>query len=361
MKADWLSRNKGERKWIRVEADVRGAGTRDEPQRMLFRSHVRRCNYNTIALILGVVISWKYMKGRAMSSFVYTGEYYYKSFDVFKSKTNEFYKNVEIMRDHMPSMIQKLLHSVQDRTSFNILSVGSGTGDMDLEILKIVKDELERSQGCHQMKIFNRAIEINKYPCDLYKAAIKNLDDQQADFDLRHQSFEEYAEEFTMAQPKFDVIHFIHSVYYVDTEAVLKHCIENELQDNGRLIFIVERPDLISSVLEKQRFPDWHASPDEKNPESFETAEILFEIAERYGWKHEVYTHKYSIDVTEIFDPQSTEGTLLLDFITHTENFRGTADKKLLQETLALIKELSTLKDGKRLGEKKESLIFIYK
>ena len=34
MKADWLSRNKGERKWLRVEADVRGAGTRDEPLRV---------------------------------------------------------------------------------------------------------------------------------------------------------------------------------------------------------------------------------------------------------------------------------------------------------------------------------------
>lgn len=292
-----------------------------------------------------------------LSSFVSTGEYYYKSFDAMKNKTSEFFKNVEIMRDHMPSMIQKLLHSVQDRTSFNILSVGSGTGDMDLEILKIVKDELQRSQGCHQMKIFNRAIEINKYPCDLYKAAIKNLNDQQADFDLRHQSFEEYAEEFTMEQPKFHVIHFIHSIYYVDVEAVLKHCIENELQDNGCLVFIVQRPDLISSVLKKQ----WHGTSDEKNPESFETAEKMFEIAEKYGWKHEIYTHEYSIDVTEIFDPQSTEGNLLLDFITHTENYRGKVDKKLLQETLALFEDLSTLKDGKRLGEKKESLIFIYK
>ena len=33
MKADWLSRNKGERKWLLVEADVRGVGTRDEPLR----------------------------------------------------------------------------------------------------------------------------------------------------------------------------------------------------------------------------------------------------------------------------------------------------------------------------------------
>ena len=286
-----------------------------------------------------------------LSSFVSTGEYYYKSFDALKNKTSEFFKNVEIMRDHMPSMIQKLLHSVQDRTSFNILSVGSGTGDMDLEILKIVKDELQRSQGCHQMKIFNRAIEINKHPCDLYKAAIKNFNDQQAVFDLRHQSFEEYAEESTLEQLKFDVIHFIHSIYYVDIEAVLKHCIENELQDNGRLVFIVTRSSPMSSVLEKQ----WHGTSDEKNPGSFGIAEKM------YGWKHEIYTHGYSIDVTEIFDPQSTEGNLLLDFITHTENYRGTADKKLLQETLALIEDLSTLKDGKRLGEKKESLIFIYK
>ena len=33
MKADWLSRNKGERKWLLFEADVRGVGTRDEPLR----------------------------------------------------------------------------------------------------------------------------------------------------------------------------------------------------------------------------------------------------------------------------------------------------------------------------------------
>ena len=59
-----------------------------------------------------------------------------------------------------------------------------------------------------------------------------------------------------MEQPKFDVIHFIHSIYYVDIEAVLKHCIENELQDNGCLVFIVQRPDLMSSVPEKQGFQD---------------------------------------------------------------------------------------------------------
>ena len=33
VKADWLSRKKGERKWLLVEADVRGVGTCDKPLR----------------------------------------------------------------------------------------------------------------------------------------------------------------------------------------------------------------------------------------------------------------------------------------------------------------------------------------
>ena len=33
MKTDWLSRKKGEWKWLLVEADVRGVGTCDEPLR----------------------------------------------------------------------------------------------------------------------------------------------------------------------------------------------------------------------------------------------------------------------------------------------------------------------------------------
>ena len=49
-------------------------------------------------------------------------------------------KNIEIVRYRMPSVIQKL---PQNQTCFNILSVGSGTGEVDMEILKIIKEELQ--------------------------------------------------------------------------------------------------------------------------------------------------------------------------------------------------------------------------
>ena len=69
-----------------------------------------------------------------------------------------------------------------------------------------------------------------------------------------------------------------------------------------------------------------------------------------------MYTHEYELDVTDAFDPRSTEGNLLLNFLTQTVNYR-----EVVEETLALIKDLSIERDGKNFGEKKESLVIMYK
>ena len=252
----------------------------------------------------------------------------------------------------MPSVMERL----HQRPALDILSIGSGTGQMDMEILGIIKDELQRSQGRHQIKIFNRAVEPNEYPCDVYTAVVKRLNDPQLDFDIRCQTFDEYREqgvEESEERWKFDVVHFIHSIYYVDTEEALCHCIENELRPNGSLFCIVEGTGLSYSAIKKQRLSDF--------PEIVEVAEKISKIAMKRGWKHEVYNQEYSFDVTDVFDEESEEGNLLLDFLTHSTNFRGSRDQQIVKETLALIKDLSTIKDGRRFGKKKDSLIVIYK
>ena len=270
-------------------------------------------------------------------------------------------RTIEIVRNHMASVIQRL---TQNQSCFNILSVGSGTGEVDMEILKVMKEELQRTQGRDQIKIYNRAIEPSEYACDLYKSAVKRVNDQQIDFDVRCQTFQEYKErgpEKPEECNKFDVIHFMHSIYYVDIEEALSHCIENELHTNGSLLCMVEGPDFISWVLDKQRFPDWYAKPGDSVPESFKTVEKLFKFLGEAGWRYEVFNQESPIDVTDVFDPESTEGNLLLDFLTHSKNFRHTADEQLVKETLALIKELSAIKDERRFGKLTEYLIFIYK
>ena len=95
--------------------------------------------------------------------------------------------------------------------------------------------------------------------------------------------------------------------------------------------------------------------------EIHDVVEKLIEIGNKNGWKYEVYHHDISYDVTEIFDPQSPEGNLLLDFLTVTANFREKEDRQLVEETLALIKDTTVVRDGKRFAEKKDSLVIIHK
>ena len=304
-----------------------------------------------------------------MTSFVLTcGAHYVKSLNLFIAISGERRKNFEILRHHIPPLIHTAsLSSCQQRSSFNILSVGSGTGEMDLEIMKIIKKELQKTDQGRHMKIFNRAVEPNEYSCGLYKAAIENLpsalNDHQTEFEICQQTFEGYKERQQCQEAgsvKFDMVHFIHSLYYeyVDIEQTLNHCFEKELSEKGVFVCLSGGQDLIYWVTLKQN-SQWHGR--DEDSENFGTAEEIIKIAENNGWKHEIYSQEYSIDVSDVFDEKSTEGNLLLDFLTHTVNFRETADKQLVEETLVLIKELTTVKDGKRFGDKKESLIFIYK
>lgn len=275
-------------------------------------------------------------------------------------------KNFEILRHQIPPRVQtETLSRYQQRSSFNILSVGSATGEMDIEIMKIIKAELQKTDQGRHMKIFNRAIEPNEYSCRLYKASIENLtsplNDHLTEFEICQQTFQEYTESQKRQETgsvKFHMVHFIHSIYFVDIEQTLIHCFEKELDDKGVFVCLVSGQDLMYWVTLKQSNL-WHGK--DKNSKEYAKPEEIIKIAENNGWKHEIYNQEYSVDVTDVFDEKSTEGNLLLDFLTHTVNFRETADKQLVKETLALIKELTTVKDRKRVGDKKESLILIYK
>jgi len=284
-----------------------------------------------------------------------TGAYYIDCFNLFETKCYQFRKVEEMLRERLPSLVPKRLH---DSQQLNILSVGSGNGEKDLLVLKVIRESLRSNDKGTEVKIFNRAIEPNICFCDLYNEAIENMQ-QATKFEICEQSFQEYGQHTEKEPVKFDLVHFIHSIYYVDMEEALCHCFEKELGENGVFVCIVSDHDLINLVLAKQ--PTNGYGQKDGAIENLEKAGQLVEIAKSKGWKHEVYMNEYSIDVTEVFDPKSTEGNLLLDFLTHTINFRETAEKQVVEETLAVVRDHTVFKDGKRLGKKKDWLIALYK
>ena len=226
-----------------------------------------------------------------MSLFALTaGEHYVRSLEVFTANSGGRMKNFEILQDCIPPLIQTLPWC-QQRSRFNILSVGSATGEMDMKIMKITKKELQKSEQGRSMKIFNRAIEPNEYSCSLYKAAIENLpsplNDHLTEFEICQQTFEEYKEsqQRQEASVKFDMVHFIHSIYDVNIEQALIHCFEKELSEQGVFVCIVEGLDFTSLVFLMQR-KQWYR----KDAESEETTEKMIRIAKENGWKYEIYT-----------------------------------------------------------------------
>ena len=159
-----------------------------------------------------------------MTTFALTaGVHYLKGLNFYRTKSGETKENVEILQQHMPPLIQRML---PERQQLNILSTGSAEGEKDMIVLKIIKDELQKSDHGQQMKIFNRAIEPNEYSCGLCKAAIENLlsplEDQQIEFEICQQSFQEYQKSEKDAV-KFDIVHFLHSIYHVDVEQTLRY------------------------------------------------------------------------------------------------------------------------------------------
>mgnify|MGYP000143913595 FL=1 len=284
-----------------------------------------------------------------------SGAYYIDCFNLFETKCDQFRKVEEMLRERLPSLVPRRLH---DSQQLNILSVGSGNGEKDLLVLKVIRESLRSNDKGTELKIFNRAIEPNTCFCDLYNEAIENMQ-QATKFEICEQSFQEYSQHTEKEPVKFDLVHFIHSIYYVDMEEALCHCFEKELGENGVFVCIVSGLDLINLVLAKQ--PTNGYGQKDGAIENLEKAGQLVEIAKSKGWKYEVYMNEYSIDVTEVFDPKSTEGNLLLDFLTHTINFRETAEKQVVEETLAVVRDHTVFKDGKRLGKKKDWLIALYK
>jgi hypothetical protein len=226
--------------------------------------------------------------------------------------------------------------------------------------LKITKNEIEKKEDGRQIKMFNRAIEPNDHAVMMYRAAVDNLscpllNHQNTSFDISKETFEEYKER--QKDPmKFHMVHFIHSIYHVDIEQAFVHCFDNELLENGRILCIVEGKYLIYNVVNL-----CHGGTQTANVRET-AAEKIIQIANKHGWKHKVFDGEdYNIDVTDVFDEKSTEGNLLLDFLTQTMNFRAMADQQLVEETLELIKDLTVVESGRYLGEKKECLLFIYR
>ena len=283
-----------------------------------------------------------------------TEEHFMKAHNLFRQKSGQVTEIIKSLRSHLPSTLKYILDEPNSLVGINILSIGSGDGDMDVEILKIVNEEMQRHRPSHAVNMFNRAVEPNMHALNQYKNTVatrlpKELSNASIVFDIdRPKTFEEYVANIKETV-EFDIIHFIHSIYHItDVEKALKYCYEKGLGNRGAIALILSGKDDTIELIKRSRGISHLGSE-------------IVEIVRQNGWRHEIYRKVYSTDVTEVFDEQSMEGNLMLDFFAHSEDFRLNDDPEKVKITLECIKEMSTFEDGKFLAKKHNDVHIIFK
>ncbi|XP_028411719.1 histamine N-methyltransferase-like [Dendronephthya gigantea] len=284
--------------------------------------------------------------------------YYYKRYNVFKRYCKQEEEGLQTLQTYLPIRIEKLINSsVEKQHEFKILSVGSGTGDVDLKFVEILLEELKKHSSDDQnTTIYLRVVEPNSSSCKQFSDAVEARRDLPIHIDIRAQTFDEYIQIEQNAGIAFDIIYFIHSIYFIEEEKAIPYCLEEILKDRGCLFFMYSDEGMLKQVsfeIERRSNDRLIKFTEKKGPK-------LIEIVEKLDWKYEVHSHQNCIDVSEIV-VGSDSGDLLLDFITHEVDFRKNADASLVDRVLAVTKNASFVKDGKYLCMKTDTLLVVHK
>jgi len=244
---------------------------------------------------------------------------------------------------------------------FRVLGVGSGQGQSDLRILTGIATAMGSSQTkrptIHSVIIEPNDTMMAEFQTSVSSSAQPLTSLADASFEWHLMSFEKFTESFSQIG-SFHMVHFVASLYYMDAETSLK--ISYQWLARGGAMFCTVGP-------EESFFPKLsrklHGKVDLGSIHKFYTEVDLVNIAVRNNWKYEeLWRTNYSVDISSCFDESSEEGSLLLDFLTHKQDFRATADEAFYNEVVDFLNEQSISDDnGRKLIKPEITAVVIYK
>ena len=245
------------------------------------------------------------------------------------------------------------------KSQFKVLAVGSGVGSFDCLFIKALfthgKELIEGKQ------VIWTVVEPNTIAINEFKQKVSSEDAifQNVSFSWVNKGFEEYLE---VTEPEqFDLIHFMHVLYYVNEEIVLKNSYDKFLGSPGCILAAVgTEGDIWEHIIKsfKLKIPSLSL----KQPTNIQ----LSEICARNGWVCETFDAKLDQEVTDILKNGDPKGEALLKFFFHiNENPSELYGKELMSEILEFFREMSweKIKDGKKCSfvKEDEGILLVYK
>lgn len=191
-----------------------------------------------------------------------------------------------------------------ERQPFRVLSVGCGSGILDLPLIKTLADKVQAFGA--DASIHYTGFDPNAVACDRFREEFRNLKISSTELSVLEETVESYSHDQTV-----DLTHVVHALYYFTEPAVsLQALIERVAEDGELVIFQAPKGELnqLADCFWQDQFKDpiWFSADLEKHLQeigiSFTRSRLDAEV-----------------DVTDCFDSNSAEGRLTLDFIVQSD------------------------------------------
>uniref|UniRef100_A0A8C8R7E6 Histamine N-methyltransferase n=1 Tax=Pelusios castaneus TaxID=367368 RepID=A0A8C8R7E6_9SAUR len=264
---------------------------------------------------------------------------YVESFRLFLENSTEHQCMLEFIEKKLPGIISSIGNG---KSAINILSVGGGSGEIDLQILAEVQAKYPG------VAINNEVIEPSGEQILSYKERVaKTSNLENIKFTWHKETSSEYESRMNEKKEfkKWDFIHMIQMLYYVKDIRTTIQYFQGLLEAEGKLLIIF--------VSETSGWANLWRKFGLRLPRNdlclYASSADIKELLDTVGLKYQDYELPSTMDITNCFVKGNKDGELLLDFLTETCNFSKTAPLDLKTEIMEELKdpECSKEKDGK--------------
>ncbi|KAJ7345802.1 hypothetical protein JRQ81_001752 [Phrynocephalus forsythii] len=274
-----------------------------------------------------------------MRSLLSDNSRYTETFHAFLKNSTEHQCMLEFVQKTLPGIIS----SIGDgKSPLNVLSVGGGTGEIDLQILKQIRAKYPG------VAIHNEVIEPNGEQISCYKEHVaKTSGLENITFTWHKETSFEYESRMKASKEmrKLNFIHMIQMLYYVKDVPATIGFFHSLLEPGAKLLIIILSGTSGWARLWKKYGPHLHLSL----PSSLILAPDIEEILNEAGMQYQSYELPSHMDITDCFTEGNKNGELLLDFLTETCNFSKTAPPDLKCDIIEDLKkpEYSEMRGGR--------------
>ncbi|XP_068103490.1 histamine N-methyltransferase-like [Hyperolius riggenbachi] len=267
----------------------------------------------------------------------YADTHYIKALLYWNETANEHDNTKKFLDTVLPEILPE---PATEKSFLNVLGVGSGTGKIDLHILSTIQNLRP------DLKIYSETIEPSKEEIDLYKASVSNTPElSNVTFTWHNKGVVEYETDakHNNTAKKFDLIHMVQMLYYVNPLKESLEFFKSLLSPEGRLVIVVLSGE--SGWIKMFRRNIYPAKQDfNLDLGSDHITDILDALPMRY----EIHDIDSFTDVTGLVEGR--EGSeWLLDVIMDEAEFAKTASPDLKAQVMADLQdpEFTFRKGGK--------------